>query len=173
MEYIIYDAALNGTYTLLILQKNYPKHRSLFKGTKDEILMDVAPYIFKIDEDFWKKMDSYSEISLKSTLGIDSRQDIDVLFEHFRDFVYQKIDGRECYFRFWDPRVLKKFFPSCTPTQLQMFFGPVQSFFMEDENPGYVLQYQYRQNKLHIEKQLAKEVHVFFEDHHKKINQVS
>ena len=39
------------------------------------------------------------------------------------------------YFRYYDPRVLRSFLPTCTPRQLAEFFGPVGFFIAEDEEP--------------------------------------
>ena len=36
-------------------------------------------------------------------------------------------------FRFYDPRVLRKFLPTCNADELQTFFGKVETFFAEDE----------------------------------------
>ena len=51
MTYLLYDTALNGDYTLVILRQQYPDSVSLFEGTKDESLADIAPYLFQIDGD--------------------------------------------------------------------------------------------------------------------------
>lgn len=35
-------------------------------------------------------------------------------------------------FRFYDPRVLRLYLPTCTSTELEQVFGPVGTFFTED-----------------------------------------
>ena len=150
-NYLIYDAALNGTYTLLMLQKHYPKHRCLFKGTKDETLVDVAPHIFLID-DSGEKLKDEIELSLKELVTIESIQDIDTVKDHFKEFIYQDVNRRECFFRFWDPRVLKKFLPMCTEIQLKMFFRPVTALIMADENDSEVVRYTLQYSGLVAEK---------------------
>jgi hypothetical protein len=54
--------------------------------------------------------------------------------EHFRKFLLVKIDGNEgdFYFRFYDPRVLRAFLPTCAPDEAAEFFGPVRLFIAED-----------------------------------------
>jgi hypothetical protein len=155
MNYLIYDSALNGTYTLMMLQKHYPNHQSLFKKTKDEMLNDVAPYLFLVDDN-GEKLKEEIEISLKETMVVQSFQPLDILADHFREFIYQKVNGRVCYFRFWDARVLKKFLPMCTEMQLRLFFRPVSNIIMADEIPGEVLQYSVQYSKLYISKGLSK-----------------
>jgi hypothetical protein len=147
MHYIIYDAALNGLYSLLVLQRTYPHNISLFKGTKDETMVDVAPYLFLIDESFDDLEKNDPEFSLKNILHIESDQTVAVLQQHFKEFIYQKVDRRICYFRCWDPRVLKKFFPNCTDAQLRMFFAPVKKFYAADED-GKIVEYTRDQYKL-------------------------
>ncbi len=41
-------------------------------------------------------------------------------------------DGQQLYFRYYDPRVLSIFLPTCDASQLQEFFGPVNQFIIED-----------------------------------------
>jgi hypothetical protein len=44
-------------------------------------------------------------------------------------------NGKTFYFRFYDPRVLRVYLPTCNAEELDMFFGPVRNFFMENESP--------------------------------------
>jgi hypothetical protein len=37
------------------------------------------------------------------------------------------------YFRFYDPRVLQAFLPTCTAEQLNGFFGPISRFFFQSD----------------------------------------
>jgi hypothetical protein len=48
-------------------------------------------------------------------------------------------DGRELYFRFYDPRVLRVFLPTCTLQQTAEFFGPVSSYLVEGEQASILL----------------------------------
>lgn len=40
-------------------------------------------------------------------------------------------DGRKLLFRFYDPRVLRLYLPTCTRDELQEVFGPIRSFYAE------------------------------------------
>jgi hypothetical protein len=40
-------------------------------------------------------------------------------------------DGRRMFFRFYDPRVLRVFLPTCTPSELRSFFDLVPFYFLE------------------------------------------
>ena len=48
-------------------------------------------------------------------------------------------DEKEVYFRFYDPRVLRTFLPTCTPEETTEFFGPVRSYLVEAEEPETLL----------------------------------
>jgi len=65
------------------------------------------------------------------------------LRRHFRRLlmVKRQRDGGELYFRFYDPRVLRVFLPTCSPEQLPQLFGPVSAFLMEDESGAEVLRF--------------------------------
>ena len=55
--------------------------------------------------------------------------------EHFKRFLTVQVEGgREVYFRFYDPRVLRDFLPTANPSEMVVFFGPVTSWFLEGED---------------------------------------
>lgn len=72
--------------------------------------------------------------------GIFARiDDPTALRPHLRKFLKVKDEqGRRMLFRFYDPRVLNAFVPSCTAEELGAFFGPVSAFVAEDETGGVV-----------------------------------
>ena len=43
-------------------------------------------------------------------------------------------DGAVFYFRFYDPRVMRLYLPTCLEKELRTVFGPVRAFFIEAEN---------------------------------------
>jgi hypothetical protein len=55
---------------------------------------------------------------------------------HFKKFLRaQDEDGKEMFFRYYDPRVLRLYLPTCTAQESTAFFGSAQWFLMEDEDP--------------------------------------
>ena len=61
---------------------------------------------------------------------------------HFRHFLTVKLpDGKQVYFRYYDPRVLRLFLPTCLPEETTQFFGPVKHFLMEAEAPNLALHF--------------------------------
>jgi|SRR6185312_12504409 len=54
------------------------------------------------------------------------------LRSHFRRHTMVRTsDGERLVFRFYDPRVMLPFLPTCDAAQLREFFGPVQQFMLE------------------------------------------
>ena len=64
------------------------------------------------------------------------------LRKHFRQFLLAALpDGKQVYFRFYDPRVLRVYLPTCTPEEIYRFFGPVWRFATEAEKPEDMLEF--------------------------------
>lgn len=125
--YLLYDTALNGLFTQHLLQQAYPINCSLFKGTPDEHLFDVAPYVFKIDNLLIQKI-NHTETSLNQSIVVESAQSLTGLYEHFKSYFYTKINGKQHFFRFWDARVLSRFLLQSTTEQHNSFFSEVDCF---------------------------------------------
>ena len=72
--------------------------------------------------------------------------------QHFRSLVnVHDADGRPMFFRFYDPRVLRVYLPTCNPAESRQVFGPVRTFCLEAEDPGTLVAYSARGGKLRTE----------------------
>lgn len=131
MVYIIYDTALNGQYTLLQLQESYPVNDSLFAGSRDEALTDVAPYVIRIDADFKTKLQG-PLISLHQLIFVETEDSLTQVIQHFQPFIYKKREDKEYFFRFWDARVLSKFLSNESLLNPERFFGASKALLIED-----------------------------------------
>jgi hypothetical protein len=59
------------------------------------------------------------------------------LRRHLRRFLrVRSEEGRIFAFRYYDPRVLRAYLPTCTPQEIASFFGPVSAFVAEGEEGG-------------------------------------
>jgi len=47
----------------------------------------------------------------------------------------------ELFSRFYDPIFFRTFLQTCTADEAEKFFGPITSYFMEDERPEILLQF--------------------------------
>lgn len=132
---VIYKKILNGG----ILEK------CLFHGAKAAELAPVAPYLVHL-----KQNDLFTEWLLTQGWGnswgvflqAPETLKLNELQRHFRKFlmVYNE-DGKPLYFRFYDPRVLRVYLPTCNAKDLEIIFGPVKRFYAEGEEENLLREY--------------------------------
>ena len=140
-KYILLDAAKMEGYIYLAREMN-EEHMCLYEGDSEAFLGSSAPWLFELDE-YSEFSDWLVERAAGNSWGgiMISQAETEVLYRHLRQFlIVQKEDGKELYFRYYDPRVLRDFLPTCDAEQLQEFFGPVDAYVMEDEE-GNMLQF--------------------------------
>lgn len=113
---------------------------SLYRGAAADELAAIAPYLVRVDAEL---LEWIAGTLWTDPWGIFAITDagFDALRTHFRKFLL--VDGPEgepWYFRFYDPRVLARFLPTCDAAQLTDFFGPVSAYGWTDlEAYGVVL----------------------------------
>ena len=154
MPYHLLDAARMGFIMDTARQLN-PVHDSLYRGRSEEVLASIAPYLFQYESgsefDAWLQ-ENYGD---SWGVGVVSDASMDVLHKHFRKFLLVKTDdGKELYFRFYDPRVLRVFLPSCDAVQLAEFFGPIQQFSVEDPDHKRTLLFTHKDGVLETNEQV-------------------
>ena len=77
----------------------------------------------------------------------------EIPYNHFRKFlIIETDDFTKLYFRFYDPRVLRIFLPTCSANQLEELFGPVDRFICEDEDADFALVFSLSKGKLITER---------------------
>jgi Domain of unknown function (DUF4123) len=119
------------------------QQRSLYQGDVGDSLAHVSPYLLRVRED---QPDSlrFPEAGFGQSWGlfVTSSGGFDDLRRHLRKFniVYRE-DGTPLVFRFYDPRVLRVFLPTCTASELQRFFGPIDAFLVESEEGDALLRF--------------------------------
>ena len=153
INFILFDGARLKQQMGIVRALN-PDHLSLYKGRQEIDLADVGPYLsgFEPGDKFayW-----YKETGWGNSWGflVNSTSNMEGLLQHFQKFLLIKNEnGKELYFRFYDPRVLRTFLPTCDEQQLIEFFGPVQQFICEDEDPLFALIFSFNGKRLVIER---------------------
>ena len=149
-----------NTYAILDTARDkviYPKIMNadvqsicLYHGAKAVELATVAPYLVHL-----KKNDSFTEWLLTQGCGkswgifLQSSATLNELQRHFRKFlmVYDE-EGRPLYFRFYDPRVLRVYVPTCNESELKIIFGPVNRYCVEGKNGNAMIEYSCAGGKL-------------------------
>lgn len=151
--YVILDAAMHDkTYDRL--KEGGIDCLSLFVGEKANECAEVAPYLIRLSENRlftnWLMDYGWGEnwgIFLSSSLSIKA------LKKHFRNFliVYNE-DGRSLYFRYYDPRILRTFLNAANREEIDLFFGPIHSFFSGNEGNNHMIQYERVEGQLYQHK---------------------
>jgi len=119
------------------------ENSSLYQGKSKIELAGVGPYLFKTDTiselNNWVKKEGWGNswgVALFSFIPFSD------LYKHCRKFLLVRTeDDMELYFRFYDPRVLRIFLPTCSKEQLHDFFGPIQYFIVEDEDSAFAIKF--------------------------------
>lgn len=107
----------------------------LYRGVLDPDMAEVAPYLVALERDA-----PLTDWALANGWGMNwgvfaiSRADINALKRHFRRFATIRYGEQNAYFRYYDPRVLRNYLPTCTTEELVTFFGPVGYFVVADDD---------------------------------------
>ena len=157
-NYILLDAARMEDAIDKALEFN-KSGQSLYNGKNEKVLASVSPYLFSYENDSefakWLAINGWGNSWGVYVLCFN---DFDVLHKHFRKFILVKTeDGEELYFRFYDPRVLRVFLPTCDEDQLKEFFGPIKAFLMEDDDPAFGLIFSIGSTKELVTRKILKE----------------
>jgi len=118
-------------------------YESLFEGTPKAELTHFAPYLVRLPPEA-KLLEKLVLKGWGKSWGVYLTCDkpLKEVRTHFRRFLMVKLpDNRQVYFRYYDPRVLRLFLPTCTAEEINMFFGPVKYYLMEDEKPDVLLRF--------------------------------
>lgn len=129
-------AILDACDTPVVLEKakalGEQRAVSLYRGGPGEELEAIAPYLVSVDANVF---DWITETLWSEPWGFFARcpSDLESLRTHFRRFLMvESPEGEEWYFRYYDPRVLDRYLPTCTEGELADFFGPIASFALTD-----------------------------------------
>ena len=121
-------------------------YNCLYPGILSEGVAAVAPYLVKLDSTaeftHWILEDGWGN-SWGIYLTAQVRTMFDLIY-HFRQIIRVRDErGKIFYFRFYDPRILRVYVPTCTRQELRVLFGDVNNVYMEDETGEHVLDYRF------------------------------
>ncbi len=132
--FAVLDAARDPQIAPLLREHSEP-HRCLFIGERAEQLADYAPYLVELGTDSALLRRLVND-GWGHSWGVFlwSQRPFKVVWRQLHKMLTVNTDdGRQLLFRFYDPRVLRAFLPTCTPRQRSQMFGPIATFLYEDE----------------------------------------
>ena len=122
------------------------EYECLYRGRLSARLQNAAPYVVHLSptarftgellDGGWGRSWGFftrvpPEVSLKQN------------YKHLRRLLrVQDESGRKLAFRFYDPRVLRVYLPTCTAEEAKQFFGPVPRILAESEDAKKLLSYR-------------------------------
>ena len=115
----------------------------LFRGETDPLVLTRAPYLVRLtpgDEIFsWILEEGWGR-NWGMFVTVPADTDFDKVIDHFRQFVQVRLpDQRIVFFRFYDPRVVRPFLPSCDAGQAGELFAVPSAWMCESEDGGALL----------------------------------
>jgi hypothetical protein len=140
--YAILDGARDSRIHRRVLDGRFA-HSCLYAGKLPPELIEVAPYLVRLEPDHPLAMSLLSE-AWGNSWGIFLRAPpgLETLRKHFRRFLKVRDEqGKVLVFRYYDPRVLRAYLPTCNAGELEFLFGPVLQFYAESEDASALLAY--------------------------------
>ena len=136
--YVILDGAQNLTLFGALHADTAPRWRCLFTGHLEPDMATVAPYLIELEHG-----SAFTRQLLAEGWGqnwgvfLTSQLALPALWRHVRQQVHVYGPHMESlFFRFYDPRVMRNYLPTCPGAQLASFFGPVDFYIAEGESPA-------------------------------------
>ena len=132
--YAILDGASNPAL-LDHLYDDQPEFACLYRGELEPDIAECAPYLTRLEAN--TPFTQWALSGWGKHWGIFALAECDfrILHRHLRSLnrVYDPESHKPLLFRYYDPRVLNVFLPTCDEEQSAKFFGPVQAYFAETE----------------------------------------
>jgi pSer/pThr/pTyr-binding forkhead associated (FHA) protein len=119
------------------------EHASLYEENDGEELSTYGPWLAKLPVDH-----EFLEALVRDGWGkswgvfLTCRLPFAELRRHLRQFLLAKLpDGRQVCFRYYDPRVLRTYMPTCTSDEMARFVGPIERYFAESTDEDELLEF--------------------------------
>ena len=118
-------------------------HKLLYGGKLPRVLAMAAPYLVELQPG-----DLFTEWVVSRGWGnswgifLASTSTFSIIARHFRRFIMVNTeDNEKYYFRYYDPRVLRTYLPTCSPVELKFLFEEVRLYFAEEEGGKRLIEY--------------------------------
>ncbi|WP_133513282.1 DUF4123 domain-containing protein [Candidatus Thiosymbion oneisti] len=142
--YGVLDGASVANLRSLLAQHAVP-NVCLLPGDLDPELAQTAPYLVELSP-----QSPFTKLLLTQGVGnhwgilAHANDDFRTLRMHFRKFLtVWDPDGEPLHFRYYDPRVLRVYLPTCNPEELHVLFGPVTTYFAESDTANVLSRFSF------------------------------
>jgi len=144
----ILDCARDPNVYLALLESRL-EFRCLYSGKLPRALEMVAPHLVELVPNNRLTVRLLNE-GWGQAWGVFVKiEDASNLRHHLRKFLkVQDEESRSFIFRYFDPRVLRVFLPTCLPEESRQFFGPVNAFFMEGKAGHSLIEFTQNRQRL-------------------------
>ena len=121
----------------------------LYAGTLPWQLQMNAPYLLELPESDFTTGLVRSAWGKSWGIFFRAESSMETLRRHLRTFLrVADQQGRRLIFRYYDPRVMRVYLPTCLPAELRTVFGPIRCYLMESPDAGSVLKFEFRNGRL-------------------------
>ncbi|VAW59641.1 hypothetical protein MNBD_GAMMA11-2269 [hydrothermal vent metagenome] len=139
------------------IKKNNTQYCCLLSGKLSSELAQVAPYLVKLEKkspltewllDGWGTHSGIYCIIDESVPFMDVRK-------HFRSVqIVKNYDSKCVFFRYYDPRVMNVYLPTCTSNEAKQMFGPIAIYLLEGERSNSVKKYSLMEGEVNLKEYL-------------------
>jgi hypothetical protein len=140
--YAVLDGASIANLPTLLTEQQLP-HVCLMPGELEPELAQAAPYLVQLPA-----RSPFAGLFLTQGVGshwgilATSAAGLRTLRMHLRALLsVWGPDGQPLFFRYYDPRVLRVYLPTCTAGELSTLFGPVSAYYAADESGEALLRF--------------------------------
>jgi len=152
--YAILDGARNRKIQPL-LKSSGLRHYCLFDGELDYSLTLAAPYMMRLEEDadFTREL---IQQAWGNSWGIFAIAPHNISLIRVRmnckDIVFvENEQGKRMLFRYYDPRVMRVYLPTCLPDELKQVFGKLTAYAVENEDASGLNYFRLQQPELTLQ----------------------
>ena|SRR5215472_4394932 len=131
-----------------------PEFVCLYRGELAPDMAEVAPYLvwLQIGHPFTDWLLSEGWGKHWGIFALTSA-DLKATRRHFRTFLMVKDpEGKQLYFRYYDPRVLRIYLPTCNTAETCIVFGPILGYVLEAEQSETVLRFSVLDGRPQLER---------------------
>ena len=121
----------------------------LFSGRLHHEVVAAAPHLIEVSPTF-RFTPRLIEMGWGQSWGVFLRtKDPSNLRSHLRGFLRVTDEsGRFLLFRYYDPRVLRVYLPTCRTDELRTVFGPISSYLVEDVDGKGLIEFEFDGHRL-------------------------